>query len=35
VWSQKKAEVKVSSPGAGIEAITKSMLGSMNLSKDK
>jgi hypothetical protein len=25
----------VSSPGAGIEAITKSMLGSMNLSKDK
>jgi pyruvate,water dikinase len=35
VWSQKKTEVKVSSPGAGIEAITKSMLGSMNLSKDK
>jgi pyruvate,water dikinase len=30
VWSQKKVETKIASAGAGIEAITKSMLASMN-----
>lgn len=30
VWSQKKVETKIVSPGSGIEAITKSMLASMN-----
>ena len=33
VWSQKKTETKVVSAGSGIEAITKSMLASMNLNK--
>jgi pyruvate,water dikinase len=30
VWSQKKVETKIVSAGSGIEAITKSMLSSMN-----
>ena len=30
VWSQKKVETKIVSSGSGIEAITKSMLSSMN-----
>ncbi len=33
VWSQKQAEVKVVSSGSGIEAITKSMLSTMNRDK--
>jgi len=33
VWSQKKSETKVVSAGSGIEAITKSMLASMNQNK--